>query len=153
MRMTLEIDLNDIDSLKQARDLLDFHLGQLQGQQGKAKQPSESSASTSEQVQEQESEHLKMLKRFADGLSPKQEKVWDYFLAHPGHAIATDLKAAIPELQPQGAITGVFKATQRWVSMGGQRETSPFVAVDWSKAHGCGIYRGLSQEEIDYLTQ
>ncbi|QKS48286.1 hypothetical protein HUB94_28860 (plasmid) [Paenibacillus cellulosilyticus] len=151
--MTLEIDLNDIDSLKKARDLLDFHLGQLQGEQGKTVQSSATPSSTSVQVQEQDGAHLQMLKGFVEGLSPKQKKVWDYFIAHPGHAIGTDLKMAVPELQPQGAMPGVFKATQRWVSLGGQRETSPFVQIEWSKAHGCGIYRGLSQEEIDYLTR
>ncbi|GEC93344.1 hypothetical protein [Brevibacillus brevis] len=143
MKMTLEIDLNDMESLRKARALLDFHLRQLQ--------PEES-------VQENENPlrdyaYLKMLKEFAEGLSEKQRKVWDYFLNHPGNALGTELKAAVPDLQPQGALAGVFKATQRWVTMGGQRELSPFVQVDWSKTHGCGIYRGLSQEEIDFLTR
>ena len=144
MKMTLEIDLNDLDSLKKARDLLDFHLGQLQSSQ-------ESTQKTETGVQE--SEHLKMLQEFAEGLSEKQMKVWDYFLKHPGNAIGSDLKIAVPELQPQGALAGVFKATQRWVSMGGQRGRSPFVQVEWSKAHGCGVYRGLSREEIEYLSK
>lgn len=143
MKMTLEIDLSNMESLRQVRALLDFHLNQLQ--------------SSEDNVQEsieiiQGNAHLKMLKGFAEGLSEKQRKVWDFFMNHPGNALGSDLKVAVPELQPQGALAGVFKATQRWVTMGGQREFSPFVQVNWSKTQGCGIYRGLTQEEIEFLS-
>lgn len=143
MKMTLEIDLSDIDSLKKARALLDFHLSQLQAEDHS---PDHSEI-------DQDHSYLERLKDFAEGLSEKQRKVWEFFISHPGHALGSDLKAAIPELQPQGALAGVFKATQRWVTMGGIREESPFVQVSWSKGHGCGIYRGLTPEEIAYLLQ
>ncbi|WP_372814269.1 hypothetical protein [Paenibacillus sp.] len=144
VKMTLEIDLDSVESLKKVRALLDFHLGQLLS--------SEQNVEDGEQSL-QNNDHLRMLKEFADGLSEKQRKVWDFFLSNPGNALGTNLKEAVPELQPQGALAGVFKATQRWVTMGGQREKSPFVQVDWSKAHGCGIYRGLTHEEIDFLSK
>ncbi|MCC0567212.1 hypothetical protein [Brevibacillus borstelensis] len=142
MKMNLEIDLTNLESLRHARAILDFHISQLQ-----------SSGDNAQNIMEttQEDAHLKMLEEFAKGLSEKQRKTWDFFLNHPGNALATELKLAIPDLKPQGALAGVFKATQRWVTLGGQKEMCPFVQVDWSKTHGCGIYRGLTKEEIAFL--
>jgi hypothetical protein len=147
MKMTLEIDLDNKESIMQARALLDFHLNQINQQDNSDVKSANKSANV-----ESDTSDLEKLKKFSKGLSEKQQKVWDYFLKNPGNALGSDLKAAVPDLQPQGALAGVFKATQRWVTMGGLRELSPFVQVTWSKAHGCGVYRGLTQEEIDFLT-
>jgi len=144
MKMTLEIDLGNIESIRQARGLLDFHLRQVQTLNESVENNSEDFV---------DNDHLNRLKEFADGLSEKQKKAWDFFLKHPGNSLGKELKEAIPELRPQGALPGVFKATQRWVTMGGDKEMCPFVAVDWSKNHVCGIYRGLTQEEIEFLTR
>lgn len=98
-----------------------------------------------------DNEHLKRLKKLKDNLTTKQSEVFKFFMNHPGPVYGDVLKKALPMLQPQGALPGVFKATRHWIRLGGDQKNSPFVQIEWSRDRGCGIYRGLTSDEIEYL--
>ncbi|GEQ23282.1 hypothetical protein CBU02nite_37880 [Clostridium butyricum] len=95
--------------------------------------------------------NLNRLKKFMNNLTDKQLKVFKYFMNNPGPVDSNKLKEDLPFLKPHGAMPGVFSATKRWISLGGKREDSPFVQIDWDKSSKYGIYRGLTTDEIEYL--
>lgn len=96
-------------------------------------------------------EHFLRLKKFRDNLTKKQHEVFDFFMTNPGPLYGDDIRKALTILQPQGALSGVFRAKKHWVSMGGQEMDCPFFKSDWDEIRRCGIYRGLRIEEIQYL--
>lgn len=109
------------------------------------------SVETSDNINDTDNEHLKRLKKLRDNLTTKQSEVFKFFMDHPGPIYGDVLKKALPMLQPQGALPGVFKATRHWMRLGGDEKNSPFVQIEWSRERGCGVYRGLTSDEIEYL--
>lgn len=153
VKVTVEFEMTEGDvSVEKLRDLLDSYLNQENDDVDEEK----AEDSVGEVVKHEQNgvvdfEHLKRLKKFRDGLSPKQQQVWEYFMKHPGAVYSDDLRKALPILQKHGALSGVFRATRRWIALGGEKETSPFVQVSWSHERGCGQYRGLTEAEVKAL--
>lgn len=96
---------------------------------------------------------FRILKKLMDNLTEKQLIVFQYFMSNPGPVYGDDLKQSIPLLRPQGALPGIFKATRHFMRLGGKKENSPFFSMGWDRSRGCGIYRGLSPSEIEYLSK
>lgn len=96
-------------------------------------------------------EHFIRLNKFKDVITTKQKQVFDYFMTNPGPLYGDDLRKNLSILQPQGALPGIFKATHRWVSMGGAKCDCPFFSIEWNSVRHCNKYRGLTPEEISHL--
>jgi len=96
-------------------------------------------------------EDLKRLKRLRDTSTTKQHEVLNYFMNNPGEVYGDTLKQALPFLDIQGALPGVFSASRRFIKLGGKKEDSPFAQIRYERERGCGVYRGLTNAEIEYL--
>lgn len=147
-KITVEFDLSGDDSnVQQLRDFLDAYIVHTSGMDEEPVGEVQTVETEDGQV---DPEHLRMLRLLEAGLSSKQKEVWEYFKAHPGPVSAAELKKEFDFLRPQGALPGVFRATMRWMGLGGERETSPFVQVRWLGGDG-GEYRGLTAAEVKAL--
>lgn len=99
----------------------------------------------------EEDSNLKRLRKFKDNLTSKQSQVFDFFMENEGSVYADDLKNSLPFLQAQGALPGVFKATRHFIRLGGSKDQCPFNQIEFDRNRGCGLYRGLTHDEIEYL--
>ncbi|WP_342476482.1 hypothetical protein NYE24_19655 [Paenibacillus sp. FSL H7-0350] len=156
LKITVEFEMNEGEaSIEKFRGFLDAYLNQ---EITEVEDDEQDGDFVGELVKNEkdgivESEHLDRLRRFRDGLSQKQQQVWNYFMNHPGLVYSDDLRQALPILEKHGALSGVFRATRRWVGLGGEKETSPFAQVSWSHERGCGLYRGLTDAEVQSLSK
>lgn len=147
-KVTIEFDMTEGDvSVRKLRNLLDSFLDSEESVTEEINEDFESEVVTKEQNGQVDSEHIQRLVRFQTGLTTKQRIVWDYFIENPGVVYSDDLRNELPILEKQGALSGVFRATRRWVALGGEKETSPFVQVAWAHERG-GQYRGLTEAEV-----
>ncbi|MFD1357668.1 hypothetical protein ACFQ4X_07095 [Fictibacillus halophilus] len=151
MNATFEIDFNNVNEVKELKELLERRLLQLQNETSITEVPSKS-------IQEVDSEtlliqdNIEILKRFATQASKNQLEVLKWMKAHPGKVSAHILKKELPFLAPHGALSGVFRPG-RWQRLsGGTKDGFPFFQIEWNHEKGCGIYRGLTQEEGNALT-
>lgn len=150
VKVTIEFEVADgHQGVKELRDMLDAYMEHAGDDPEEPVGEIRAVESTAGDV---DMDHLIRLRRLEDGLSDKQRQIWTFMLENPGPVTASVLKERFEWLRPQGALAGVFRATRRWMALGGLRETSPFVQVRWLGAEG-GEYRGLTAAEVTALAQ
>ena len=148
MKATFQIDLDNANEVNELKVLLENRLNQLQGETPIVDNFRISSNEENEQL---EQDNTDLLRQFVSHASKNQIQVLQWMKANPGPVSAHILKKALPFLAPHGALSGVFRPG-RWQRIsGGTKEGFPFFQVQWNHEKGCGIYRGLTQEEAKNL--
>lgn len=136
MKLAIELETENILDVRRLRDMLTGLLDEIdenatEGQGGR--------------------NNIETLHEFLQEASENQLTVLRWMKDHPGIVSAHVLKAEMPFLAPPGTVSGVFRPG-RWVRLaGGTKEGFPFLQVSWDHAHGCGVYRGLTEEEAAAL--
>jgi hypothetical protein len=173
MNATFQIDLDNATEVTQLKELLEHRLSQIQKKKAdfNPKKGGEENENLERDVYTSENEdmvvgsnnlytgpslsnttdNMRILRKFVSQASPNQKDVLEWMKNHPGPVSAHILKQELPFLAPHGALSGVFRPG-RWVKLsGGTKDGFPFFQIEWNHEKGCGIYRGLTQEEADYI--
>jgi hypothetical protein len=156
MQATFQIDLDNVNEVRELKELLERRLWQIQNQQTGVNEVLPSIESGSKSANEQledlgEDDNINTIRKFIMEASGKQLQVLKWMKKNPGSVSAHILKNELPFLAPQGTIAGVFR-DGRWKKLaGGSVEGFPLHRIGWDHEQGCGIYRGLTEEEADVL--
>ncbi|BCC09444.1 MULTISPECIES: hypothetical protein [Bacillus cereus group] len=155
MKATFQIDLDNVNEVAELKELLERRLSQIQNQESdldnQISTTSTNPSYSNEQVTSSEKNNIDLLRLFVSQASKNQIKVLEWMKANPGSVSAHILKNDLPFLAPHGSLSGVFRPG-RWLRLsGGTKVGFPFFQIEWNHEKGCGIYRGLTQEEANAL--
>lgn len=155
MKATFQVDLDNVNEVIGLKELLERRLSQIQSQESDldnqtsttGTNPSNSNIHPTSSTQD----NIALLRQFVSQASKNQIEVLKWMKSNPGAISAHILKNELPFLAPHGALSGVFRPG-RWQRIsGGTKEGFPFLQIEWNHEKGCGIYRGLTQEEAKAL--
>lgn len=151
MQATFQLDLNNVNEVTELKELLERRLSQLLSQQHESDNSDDLLEPFRTNANDSTPDNILILLQFVRYASENQLAVLKWMKANPGSISAHILKRELPFLAPQGALPGVFRPG-RWVKIsGGTKSGFPFLQIDWNREEGCGIYRGLTQEEANAL--